>query len=276
MSPVATLVERAPRFVVLVALPDGHKADLVADALAAKIATLPAAVTRTLTWDQGNEMAEHLRFTQATGVEVYFCDPKSPWQRGSNENTNGLLRQYLPRTLDFRTLTQADLDAIADQLNGRPRQTLGFKTPSQALGIASCVVPTIGAETRAGNGCAVSRGSIGGTARASGRRIDRFRSAELDRFETDHVVFQYSRAAKGCGGFATRGRLVHRGDDRHGRADRRAGTGSTATQMTPTPGLLSTDQRRTKMARDDRDGAGRFTSCQPDRPAPELFAQVRT
>ena len=133
MSPVATLVERSTRFVMLVALPDGHKADVVADALAAKITTLPAALTRTLTWDQGHEMAQHARFTEATGVDVYFCDPKSPWQRGSNENTNGLLRQYLPKTLDFRTLTQADFDAIADQLNGRPRQTLGFKTPSQAL-----------------------------------------------------------------------------------------------------------------------------------------------
>ena len=81
----------------------------------------------------GPRDAEHVRFTQATGVEVYFCDPKSPWQRGSNGNTNGLLRQYLPRTLDFRTLTQADFDAIADKLNRRPRQTLGFKTPSQAL-----------------------------------------------------------------------------------------------------------------------------------------------
>jgi IS30 family transposase len=133
MSPVATLVERSTRFVMLVALPNGHKADLVADALAAKITTLPTALTRTLTWDQGHEMAEHVRFTQETGIEVYFCDPKSPWQRGSNENTNGLLRQYLPRTLDFRTLTQADFDAIADELNGRPRQTLGFKTPSEAL-----------------------------------------------------------------------------------------------------------------------------------------------
>ena len=133
MSPVATLVERSTRFVMLVALPDGHKADLVAPALAAKITTLPAALTRTLTWDQGHEMAAHARFTDATGIQVYFCDPKSPWQRGSNENTNGLLRQYLPRQLDFRTLTQTDLDAIADQLNGRPRQTLGFKTPSQAL-----------------------------------------------------------------------------------------------------------------------------------------------
>jgi IS30 family transposase len=133
MSPVATLVERSTRFVMLVALPDGHSADVVADALAAKITTLPAALTRTLTWDQGHEMAAHTRFTEETGIEVYFCDPKSPWQRGSNENTNGLLRQYLPRRLDFRTLTQADFDAIADQLNGRPRQTLGFKTPSQAL-----------------------------------------------------------------------------------------------------------------------------------------------
>jgi IS30 family transposase len=133
MSPVATLVERSTRFLMLVALPGGHKADVVADALAAKITTLPAALTRTLTWDQGHEMAEHVRFTNQTGVEVYFCDPRSPWQRGSNENTNGLLRQYLPRTLDFRTLTQADFDTIADKLNGRPRQTLGFKTPSQAL-----------------------------------------------------------------------------------------------------------------------------------------------
>jgi IS30 family transposase len=134
MSPVATLVERSTRFVMLVELPGGHhKADVVADALAAKITTLPAALTRTLTWDQGHEMAQHLRFTTQTGVAVYFCDPKSPWQRGSNENTNGLLRQYLPRTLDFRTLTQTDFDAIADQLNGRPRQTLGFKTPSEAL-----------------------------------------------------------------------------------------------------------------------------------------------
>jgi IS30 family transposase len=78
-------------------------------------------------------MAQHQRFTIETGVQVFFCDPKSPWQRGSNENTNGLLRQYLPRRLDFRTLTQADFDTIAQQLNERPRQTLGFKTPSQAL-----------------------------------------------------------------------------------------------------------------------------------------------
>jgi IS30 family transposase len=134
MSPVATLVERSTRFVMLVALPGGdHKADVVADALAAAVQRLPSQLAKTLTWDQGHEMAQHARFTAATGIEVYFCDPKSPWQRGSNENTNGLLRQYLPQRLDFRTLTQADFDAIAQELNVRPRQTLGFKTPSQAL-----------------------------------------------------------------------------------------------------------------------------------------------
>jgi IS30 family transposase len=111
----------------------GNRSELVADALAAKITTLPAALTRTLTWDLGHEMAEHARFTIDTGIQVYFCDPKSPWQRGSNENTNGLLRQYLPRTVSMHDYNQADFDAIADRLNTRPRQTLGFKTPSQAL-----------------------------------------------------------------------------------------------------------------------------------------------
>ena len=134
MSPVATLVERKTRFLMLVGLPRGdHQADTVADALAAAITTLPAQLAKSLTWDLGHEMAQHQRLTIQTGVQVYFCDPKSPWQRGSNENTNGLLRQYLPRRLDFRTLTQADFDAIAQELNERPRQTLEFKTPSQAL-----------------------------------------------------------------------------------------------------------------------------------------------
>ena len=133
MTPVATLVERSTRYLMLVGLPDGHRAELVADALASAITSLPRQLTRSLTWDQGHEMAKHARFTVDTGVAVYFCDPKSPWQRGSNENINGLLRQYLPRHVSMRDFSQVDLDCIAAELNGRPRQTLGFKTPSEAL-----------------------------------------------------------------------------------------------------------------------------------------------
>jgi IS30 family transposase len=132
-SAVATLVERASRYLTLVALPDGYKAEQVRPALAAGVARLPEQLRRSLTWDQGKEMAEHTKFTVDTGVQVYFCDPRSPWQRGSNENTNGLLRQYLSRGADLGQLDQTALDAIAAELNGRPRQTLGFKTPSQAL-----------------------------------------------------------------------------------------------------------------------------------------------
>ena len=118
---------------MLVGLPETHRADIVAAALAAKIVDLPQHLRRSLTWDQGREMAQHSVFTVANGVPVYFCDPRSPWQRGSNENTNGLLRQYLPRNPRLGDRTQLELDAIADELNGRPRQTLGWKTPSQAL-----------------------------------------------------------------------------------------------------------------------------------------------
>jgi IS30 family transposase len=132
-SAVATLVERKSRFVMLVALPHGNTAEVVADALVDRVSALPQLLQRSLTWDQGKEMAQHARFSVATGVPVYFCDPRSPWQRGSNENTNGLLRQYLPKRSDLRAHTQADLDAIAAELNGRPRQTLGFLSPSQAL-----------------------------------------------------------------------------------------------------------------------------------------------
>jgi IS30 family transposase len=131
-SAMATLVERHSRFVMLVGLPNGHTADVVADALSAKITELPDQLRRSLTWDQGKEMARHARFTVDTGVPVYFCDPHSPWQRGSNENTNGLLRQYFPKRKPL-PLDQAELDAVADELNGRPRQTLAWKTPSQAL-----------------------------------------------------------------------------------------------------------------------------------------------
>ena len=133
MRAIATLVERKSRFVMLIALPNGHAADVVADALAAKIVELPDQLRRSLTWDQGKEMAAHARFSVTTGVPVYFCDPRSPWQRGSNENTNGLLRQYFPKRTEIAHYSQADLDAVAAELNGRPRQTLGWKTPSQAL-----------------------------------------------------------------------------------------------------------------------------------------------
>jgi IS30 family transposase len=131
-SAMATLVERHSRFVMLVGLPNGHTADVVADALSAKIAELPERLRGSITWDQGKEMARHARFSVETGVPVYFCDPHSPWQRGSNENTNGLLRQYFPKRTPL-PLDQAALDAVADELNGRPRQTLGWKTPSQVL-----------------------------------------------------------------------------------------------------------------------------------------------
>jgi IS30 family transposase len=132
-SAVGTLVERHSRYVLLFPLPEGVTARQVRPALTAAVLRLPQQLRRSLTWDQGREMAEHLQFTIDSGVQVYFCDPRSPWQRGTNENTNGLLRQYLPRSGDLRQLDQAALDAIAAELNGRPRQTLGFKTPSQAL-----------------------------------------------------------------------------------------------------------------------------------------------
>ncbi len=132
-SAIGTLVERTTRFVMLLHLPGDHGAEAVRDAMTAKIATLPEALRRSITWDQGTEMAQHAKFTIDTGVPVYFCDPRSPWQRGSNENTNGLLRQYFPKGISLRRFTPADLDAAADSLNGRPRQTLAWKTPAQRL-----------------------------------------------------------------------------------------------------------------------------------------------
>jgi IS30 family transposase len=132
-SAVATLVERRTRYLMLAALPKGKSAPEVRDALASLVTRLPAHLRRSLTWDRGLEMADHLRFTVDTGVAVYFCDPSSPWQRGTNENTNGLLRQYLPRSVDMREVSQDQLDAIAAELNGRPRQTLGWRSPSEAF-----------------------------------------------------------------------------------------------------------------------------------------------
>jgi len=133
LSAIGTLVERSTRFVMLLHLPDGRGAEAVRDAMTAKIATLPAALRRSITWDQGSEMHQHARFSVDTGVPVYFCDPHAPWQRGSNENTNGLLRQYFPKSTDLSRHDQAALDAAADGLNGRPRETLGWKTPSEKL-----------------------------------------------------------------------------------------------------------------------------------------------
>lgn len=128
-SAVGTLVERSTRFVLLLHLPVDHTAESVRTAMTERIQTLPAVMRRSMTWDQGREMAAHLQFTLDTDMPVYFCDPHSPWQRGTNENTNGLLRQYLPKGEDLRRWDRAALDAIEVSLNNRPRKTLAFMTP---------------------------------------------------------------------------------------------------------------------------------------------------
>jgi IS30 family transposase len=130
MSAIGTLVERSSRFVLLIHL-ERIKSEHVVAELTRHVQTLPEQLRRSVTWDQGKEMALHANFTIDTGVQVYFCDPKSPWQRGTNENTNGLLRQYFPKRSDLKPYSQADLDAIAAELNGRPRKTLQFMTPSE-------------------------------------------------------------------------------------------------------------------------------------------------
>jgi IS30 family transposase len=149
-SAVGTLVERTTRFTMLLHLPRmaghgseprakngpalaGHGAEAVRDAIAASIATLPEQLRRSLTWDQGAEMAQHAQLRIDTGLPVYFCDPRSPWQRGTNENTNGLLRQYFPKGTDLSKHSAGDLAAVAAALNGRPRKTLAWKTPAEAL-----------------------------------------------------------------------------------------------------------------------------------------------
>jgi IS30 family transposase len=130
MSAIGTLVERSTRFLLLIHL-ERIKSEHVVGELTRHVQTLPEQLRRSVTWDQGKEMALHANFTIDTGIQVYFCDPKSPWQRGTNENTNGLLRQYFPKRSDLKPYSQADLDAIAAELNGRPRKTLEFMTPSE-------------------------------------------------------------------------------------------------------------------------------------------------
>ncbi len=132
-SAIGTLVERSTRYLMLMHLPHGRSAEVVRDALQRTVARIPAHVMRSLTWDQGSELGEHHLFTVATDIPVYFCDPGSPWQRGSNENTNGLLRQYFPKGTDLSLHSREHLDAVAAELNGRPRKTLDWDTPAERL-----------------------------------------------------------------------------------------------------------------------------------------------
>ncbi|MET8054978.1 IS30 family transposase [Streptosporangium sp. NPDC005286] len=132
-SAIGTLVERTTRYVMLVHLPIDRSAERMRDALVETMATLPTHLKRSLTWDQGSEMGAHNEFSMATGMPVYFCDPASPWQRGSNENTNGLLRQYFPKGIDLSVHTREHLDTVAAELNARPRKTLDWDTPAERL-----------------------------------------------------------------------------------------------------------------------------------------------
>ena len=138
-SQIATLVERQTRYVMLVKV-DGKDSETVINALIKHAHKLPQELYKSLTWDRGKEMAEHKRFTLATDIQVYFCDPHNPWQRGSNENTNGLLRQYFPKGMDLSTISQAKLNAVARRLNERPRKTLNFETPAERFN--QCVAAT--------------------------------------------------------------------------------------------------------------------------------------
>ncbi len=136
---IATLVERHTRYVMLAKV-DSKKTETVINALIKQAHKLPSELYKSLTWDRGKEMADHNRFTLATDIDVYFCDPQSPWQRGSNENTNGLLRQYFPKGTDLSVHSQAKLNAVARQLNERPRKTLNFETPAERFN--QCVAST--------------------------------------------------------------------------------------------------------------------------------------
>jgi IS30 family transposase len=132
-SAIGTLVERLSRFVVLVHLPDGHKAPQVREALIERLLEIPSPIRKTLTWDQGRELTLHEEISARSGIEIFFCDPRSPWQRATNENTNGLLRQYFPKRTNLATHTRDDLDRVARELNQRPRLVLDDRTPEQVL-----------------------------------------------------------------------------------------------------------------------------------------------
>ena len=132
-SVIGTLVERTTRYVMLLHLPQGHGADQVQAAMVEAMSRLPEQLKKTLTWDQGKEMANHVAIAEATNLDIYFCDPHSPWQRGTNENTNGLLRQYFPKGTDLGVYQADYLDHVARKLNTRPRQTLDWRTPAEAL-----------------------------------------------------------------------------------------------------------------------------------------------
>ena len=132
-SAIGTLVERTSGYTMLLHLPDGHGADAVADAVTATMAALPDRLRRSLAWDQGSEMAGHLRIAEAADIAVYFCDPRSPWQRATNENTNGLLRQYYPKGTDLSAHGPDHLDHVADALNNRPRKRHGWRTPAEVI-----------------------------------------------------------------------------------------------------------------------------------------------
>ena len=142
-SAIGTLVERSTRFVMLLHLPEGHGAQAVQDAIIAKMGQLPAMLRRSLTWDQGKEMANHAAISVATDLDIYFCDPHSPWQRGTNENTNGLLRQWFAKGTDLSVFPADYLDHVATMLNNRPRQTLNWQTPAEALNELLSKPPTV-------------------------------------------------------------------------------------------------------------------------------------
>jgi transposase, IS30 family len=141
-SQIATLVERTSRYLIVVPLPDGRSAELVAPAITEAVKALPAHLARSLTWDQGKEMARHLDITIATNIQVYFAEPAKPWQRGTNENTNRLLRDYFPKgATDFRTITPHHLATVAHELNNRPRKTLGYATPAETYAELVALTP---------------------------------------------------------------------------------------------------------------------------------------